>query len=156
MARLARLASLATLLLAAAALAACGDDNSERNRYIDELTSAQLRFQSTQERFEADATKSSTGRQNSRALTRFATAIAETVAALRRIDAPRQVAAEHRRFVGVFETWHDDVARFAAAIRNPTPRAFARARRRITAATDTFNRSSRDAATRIDAELERH
>ena len=154
MARLARIASLATLLFATAALVACGGDNTEKNRYIDELTGAQMRFQSTQERFEADATKSSTASQNSRALTRFAMAIADTVAALRRIDVPPQVAAEHRRFVGVFQTWHDDVRRFAAAIRNPTPRAFERARRRIAAATTTFNRSSRDAATKIDARLE--
>ena len=154
MARIARLASLATLLIATAALVACGGDNSEKNRYIDELTDAQMRFTSTQERFEADAEKSSTSRENSRALARFATAIADTVTALRGIDAPPQVEAEHRRFVGVFQTWHDDVTRFAAAIRDPTPKAFERARRRIAAATDTFNRSSREAATQIDAKLE--
>lgn len=154
MARLARIASLATLLFAATALAACGGDNTEKNRYIDQLTTAQTRFQTTQERFEADATKSSTASQNRAALTRFATAIADTVDALRRIDVPAQVAAEHRRFIGVFVTWHDDVARFAAAIRKPTPRAFERARRRIATATATFNRNSRDAATQIDAKLE--
>ncbi|MEA2193457.1 MAG: hypothetical protein QOI73_3578 [Solirubrobacteraceae bacterium] len=155
MARLARIAPLATLLLAVVALAACADDNTEKNRYIDQLSSAQTRFRTTQERFEADATKSSSAGQNRRALTRFAAAIADTVAALRRIRAPARVAAEHRRFVGVFVAWHDDVARFAAAIRKPTPRAFERARRRIAAATDTFNRASRDAATQIDAKLER-
>jgi len=154
MARLARIASLATLLLAAAALAACGGDNTEKNRYIDQLTTAQTRFQTTQERFEADATKSSTARQNRVALTRFAAAIDDTVTALRRIAAPAQVAAEHRRFVGVFVAWHDDVARFAAAIRKPTPRAFERARRRIAAATVTFKRDSRHAATQIDVKLE--
>ena len=154
MARLARIASLATLLLAAVALTACGGDNTQKNQYIDQLTGAQLRFASTQKRFEADATKSASARQNSRALTRFATAIADTVTALRRIEAPPKVAAEHRRFVSVFETWHADVARFAAAIRNPTPRAFEAARRRIDAATQTFNRSSRDAATQIETKLE--
>ena len=153
MARLARIASLATLVLAAAALVACGDDNTDRNRYVRELTAAQSKFQSNQERLEADATSSSSARQNRRALTRFEDAIAATIAALRRIDVPPEVAAEHKRFVGVFVAWHDDVARFVAAVENATPRSFERARKRIAAATVTFNESSREAATDIDDAL---
>ncbi|MEJ7796937.1 MAG: hypothetical protein WKF42_00455 [Solirubrobacteraceae bacterium] len=154
MARLARIASVATLLFAAAALAACGDDNTDKNRYVRQLTAAQTRFQTTQERLESDATQSSSASQNRRALSRFAASIADTITALREIDVPPEVVAEHRRFVGVFMAWHDDVTRFVRAIKNPTRSGFQRARRRIAAATTMFNQSSRQAATEIDAKLE--
>lgn len=153
MARLARIASVATLLIAATALAACGDDNTDKKRYLNALTTAQTRFQADQERLESDATKSSTPRASRRALDRFAGSIGDTITALRRIDVPPEVATEHRRFVGVFVTWRNDVRRFVKAIKNPTPRSFARARRRIAAATTAFNQSSREAATKIDDKL---
>ena len=154
MAWLARIATLALLLVAAGAFAACGGaDNTEENRYIRELTAAQTRFQSTQKQLESDAAKSSTPRQNRRALDRFAGAISDTIASLRRIDAPRRVVPEHRRFIGAFVTLHDDVARFLAAVRNPTPGGFERARRRIAGATATFNTRSQAAAVQIDRKL---
>ncbi|HEY1538851.1 MAG TPA: hypothetical protein VGF63_05585 [Solirubrobacteraceae bacterium] len=153
MARLALIASLATLLAVTATLAACGGDKTEDNRYIRQLTAAQTRFQANQRRLEADAKRSSTARENRRALDRFAGSISDTINALRRIDAPAKVRAEHRRFVAVFVTWHDDVSRFVAAVKSSTPSSFARARRRIAAATATFNRSSREAASDIDAKL---
>lgn len=155
MARFAWIASLATLLALTATLVACGADKTEENRYIRELTAAQSRFQSNQRRLEADAEHSSTARENRRALDRFADSIADTIATLRRIQVPAKVRAEHERFVGVFVTWHDDVKRFVAAVKSATPRSFARARRRIAAATATFNRSSREAASEIDAKLAR-
>lgn len=153
MARTARIASVATLLIAALALSACGDDNTEKNRYLDALTTAQMRFQTDQEQLEADATKSSSARANRRALDRFADAIGDTITALRRIDVPAEVTAEHRRFVGVFVSWRADVKRFVSAIENATPSSFKLARRRIAAATTTFNERSREAATKIDAKL---
>lgn len=154
MAWLARIATLALLLVAAGAFAACGSgDNTEENRYIRELTAAQTRFQTTQERLESDARKSSTPRQNRRALDRFAGAISDTIASLRRIDPPARVVPEHRRFIGVFVTLHDDVARFLAAVRNPTPGRFERARRAIAGATATFNHSAHAAAVDIDKKL---
>lgn len=151
---LARIAMLAALLVAAGAFAACGgDDNTEKNRYIRELTAAQTSFQATQKRLESDAKKSRTPRQNRRALDRFAGAISDTIASLRKIDAPTRVAPEHRRFIGVFVTLHDDVSRFLKAVRNPTPGGFERARRRIDGATATFNDRSHAAALDIDKKL---
>ncbi len=153
MARIARIASLAALLIAAVALAACGGGNADKQRYLDELTAAQMRFQTDQEQLEADATKSTSSQANRRALNSFATAIKDTIEALRSIDVPPEVAAEHRRFVGVYVTWRNDVRRFIDAIKNATPKSFERARRRIAAATTTFNERSREAATKIDAKL---
>ncbi|MGI8729058.1 MAG: hypothetical protein ACR2LK_03565 [Solirubrobacteraceae bacterium] len=153
MARIARIASLVTLLFAAVALAACGEDNTEKNRYLEALTTAQTRFQTDQKQLETDATKSSTARSSRRALDRFAEAIGDTITALRQIDVPPEVTAEHERFVGVFVTWQKDVERFTSAIKNSTPRSFKRARRRIAAATTEFNERSREAATKIDAKL---
>jgi hypothetical protein len=154
MAWLARIATLALLLVAAGAFAACGGgDNTEENRYIRELTAAQTRFQTTQERLESDARKSKTPRQNRRALDRFAGAISDTIISLRKIDAPARIVPEHRRFIGVFVTLYDDVARFLKAVRNPTPGGFERARRRIAGATATFNDRSHAAAVQIDKKL---
>lgn len=153
MARLARTAFLATLLIAAVAPAACGDDTEEKNRYVRDLTSAQTTYKRTAERIEAAATETSTPREDRRTLDRFAAAIGETIAALRRIDVPPELAAEHRRFVAVFVTWHEHIARFVAAISNPTRRGVERARRRIAVANDAFNQSLRQAGTDIDAKL---
>lgn len=153
MARLARIAFLATLLVAAATLSACGGDKQETDRYIRELTAAQTTYQTNAERIEAGATSTSTPREDRRTLDRFAAAILDTVAALRTIDVPPEVAAEHRRFVGVYVTWHADIVRFVAAIKNPTRRGIARAQRRIAVANQTFNASVRKAATDIDAKL---
>jgi hypothetical protein len=153
MARLARTAFLATLFIAVAALSACGGNDKETDRYIRELTAAQETYQRSAKRIEAGATPTSTPRQDRRTLDRFAAAIADTVAALRRIDVPPEVAAEHRRFVGVFVTWHADIVRFTAAIKNPTRRGLERAQRRIAIANQAFNTSAREAATDIDAKL---
>ena len=153
MARLARIALLATLFIAAAALAACGADNTESNRYIRELTAAQMRYQTTATRIEMDATSTSSPRQDRRTLDRFTAAISDAISALRQIDVPPEVAREHRRFVGVFVTWHDDVSRFVAAIRNPTRRGVQRAQRRIAVANQAFNESLRRAGTDIDTKL---
>ena len=153
MARLARTAFLATLLIAVAALSACGGNDKETDRYIRELTAAQTTYKTNAERIEADATATSSPREDRRTLDRFAQAVADTVAALRRIDVPPEVAAEHRRFVAVYVTWHADIARFVAAIKNPTRRGVARAQRRIAIANQAFNTSVRKAATDIDAKF---
>ncbi|MDX6679919.1 MAG: hypothetical protein QOE31_3971 [Solirubrobacteraceae bacterium] len=153
MARLARTAFLATLLIAVAALSACGGNDQDTDRYIRELTAAQETYKTTAERIEADATTTSSPRQDRRTLDRFAAAIAATIAALRRIDVPPKVVAEHRRFVAVYVTWHGDIVRFIAAIRKPTRRGVARAQRRIAVANLAFNSSVRMAATDIDAKL---
>jgi uncharacterized lipoprotein YmbA len=153
MARLARTAFLATLVLAAAALAACGGDNAEKNRYVRELEAAQITYKTSAERIEADATQTSTPAQDRRTLDRFAAAIGQTIAALRRIDVPSEVAAEHRAFVAVFVTWQRDVTRFVAAIKRPTAAGVRRAQRRIAAANLTFNAGLRKAGTDIDAAL---
>jgi hypothetical protein len=153
MARLARIAFLATLLTAATALAACGGDNSENNAYIRELTAAQTTYQTNAERIEADATPTSTPRQDRRTLARFSAAIADTIAALRAIKPPAKVTAEHKAFVDVFVAWHDDVARFTKAIAKPTRRGVQRAQRRIAVANQTFNQALRRAGTDIDAKL---
>jgi hypothetical protein len=155
MARLARSAFLATLLIAAVALAACGGDTKEKNRYIRELTAAQTTYQTTAKRIEAGATKTSTPREDRRTLDRFAAAIADTIAALRGIEVPPEVVAEHRRFVGVFVTWHDDIARFVAAIKNPTRSGVKRAEQRIAVANRLFDTRLRQAGTDIDAKLGR-
>jgi hypothetical protein len=153
MARLARIAFLATLLVTAVTLVACSGDNTEKNRYIRELTAAQTRYQTTARRIEERATPTSTPRQDRRTLDRFAAAIADTIAALQAIDPPPQVAREHDAFVGVFEAWHADVERFTTAIDNPTRRGVARAQRRIAVANQAFNQSLRRAGTDIDAKL---
>ncbi len=153
MARLARTAFLATLLIAAGALSACGGNDKETERYIDELTAAQMTYKTNAERIEAGATSTSTPFQDRRTLDHFAAAIADTVTALRKLDVPPKVAAEHRRFVGVFETWHADIVRFVAAIKNPTRRGIERAQRRIAVANQAFNTSLRQAGTDIDAKL---
>lgn len=153
MARLARTAFLATLLIAATALAACGGDNTEKNAYIRELTAAQTEYQTNAKRIEADATPTSTPRQDRRTLARFSAAIADTIVALRAITPPSEVKAEHKAFVDVFVTWHDDVARFTKAIAKPTRRGVRRAQRRIAVANQAFNQSLRQAGTDIDAKL---
>lgn len=154
MARLARIAFLATLLIAATALAGCGGDNTEKkNAYIRELTAAQTQYQTQAKRIEADATPTSTPRQDRRTLDRFSTAIAETITALRAIEPPTEVTAEHKAFVDVFVTWHDDVERFTKAIAKPTRTGVQRAQRQIAVANEAFNQSLRQAGTDIDAKL---
>ncbi len=153
MARLARIAFLATLLIAATALAGCGGDNTENNAYIRELTAAQTQYQTKAKRIEADATPTSTPRQDRRTLDRFSAAISETITALRAIDPPSEVTAEHKAFVDVFVTWHDDVERFTKAIAKPSRDGVERAQRQIAVANQTFNQSLRQAGTNIDAKL---
>jgi uncharacterized lipoprotein YmbA len=153
MARLARIAFLATLLVAALALAACGSNSKENNAYIRELTAAQTRYQTQAKRIEAGATATSTPREDRRTLDRFSSAIADTITALRAIVPPKVVAAEHKAFVDVFVTWHDDVQRFTRAIKNPSRSGVQRAQRLIAVANQTFNQSLRQAGTDIDAKL---
>jgi hypothetical protein len=149
----ARTAFLATLLIAAVALAACGGANDRKDRYIRELTAAQTTYQASAKRIEAGATQTSTPRQDRRTLDRFAVAIADTIAALRTIDVPAEAVAQHRRFVDVFVTWHEDVAHFVAAVANPTHSGIRRAEQRIAVAQLAFSRSLRKAGSDIDAAL---
>ena len=149
---MARSAILATLLIAAAALAACGND-SEADRYVAQLTAAQQSFQRTAVELGAQPTKTTSPRQDRLTLERYADAIEDTIAELRSIDEPPEVAAEHEELVDAFVTWHADIERFIAAIDKPTPRGLRRARRRIAAATVTFNESARQAGIDIDAKL---
>jgi uncharacterized lipoprotein YmbA len=153
MARLARIAFLASLLIAAMALAACGGDNTEKNAYIRELTAAQTQYQMKAKAIGAGATPTSTPRQDRLTLDRFSEAIQATITALRAIKPPSEVTTEHQAFVAVFVTWHDDVERFTKAIAKPTRRGVQRAQRRIAAANQTFNQSLRRAGTDIDAKL---
>ncbi len=153
MARLARIAFLATLLIAATALAGCGGDTKEKNAYIRELAAAQTQYQTKAKRIEADATPTSTPRQDRVTLDRFSAAIAETITALRAIQPPSEVTAEHKAFVDVFVNWHDDVERFTKAISKPTRKGVERAQRQIAVANQTFNQSLRQAGTDIDAKL---
>ncbi len=153
MARLARIAFLATLLVAALALAACGGDNTEKNAYIRELTAAQEQYQIKAKKIEEAATPTSSPSQDRRTLGRFSVAISETIAALRKIDPPEEVGAEHKAFVDVFVAWHDDVERFTKAIATPTRKGVQRAQRQIAVANQTFNQSLRQAGTNIDAKL---
>ena len=153
MARHARIALLATLLIAAVAVAGCGGDNAEKNAYIRELTAAQMQYQTNAKRIEKGATATSTPRQDRQTLDEFSAAIADTITALRAIEPPPEVAAEHKAFVDVFVTWHDDVERFTKAIKNPTRSGVQRAQRQIAIANETFNASLREAGTDIDAKL---
>jgi hypothetical protein len=153
MARLARIAFLATLLVAAVALAACGGATNSKDRYIRELTAAQTTYRATATRIEAGATQTSTPRQDRRTLDRFAAAIADTIAALRGIGVPPEAVVQHRRFVDVFVTWHDDIAHFVAAVRNPTRPGVRRAKRRIAIANLAFHRRLRKAGNDIDIAL---
>jgi hypothetical protein len=153
MARLARIALLATLLVAGTAQVGCGGDNTEKNAYIRELTAAQMRYQANAKRIEADATPTSTPGEDRRTLARFAAAIADTITALEAIDPPSEVAAEHQAFIDVFVNWHDDVERFTEAISKPTRSGVQRAQRQIAVANETFNQSLRQAGTDIDAKL---
>ena len=153
MARIARMALRATLLIAVVAVAACGGASEESNRYITKLTAAQERFQRAATKLGAEPTTSSTPRQDRQTLSRYADAIADTIVALRAIDVPSEVVAEHRRLIAAFTTWHRDIQRFIAAIEQPTSSGLARARRRIAAATVTFNESARQAGIDIDAKL---
>lgn len=153
MARLARIAFLATLLVAAAALAACAD-NTEGNAYVRQLTAAQMRYQKTAERIETRATATSSPREDRVTLDRFSTAITDTIKALRAIRPPPKVTEEHGRYVAVFVRWHNSVERLVRAIRNPTQAGIERAQRRIAVANAAFNRDLRDAGTDIDAKLE--
>jgi hypothetical protein len=149
---MARIAFLATLLIAAAALAACGN-NTDAEDYIRELTAAQMTFQRTAIELGAQPTKTSTPSQDRRTLNRYAKAIDDTIAELRTIEVPPEVSAEHRELVNAFVTWHADIERFIAAIEKPTARGLRRARRRIAAATVTFNESAKQAGLDIDAKL---
>jgi hypothetical protein len=153
MARLARIAFLATLLVAALALAACGSDNTSKNAYIRELTAAQTRYQTKAKRIEAGATATSSPRRDRRTLDRFSAAILETIVALRAIHPPDEVRTEHKAFVDVFVAWHDDVERFTKALAKPTRRGVERAQRQIAVANQAFNQSLRRAGTNIDAKL---
>jgi uncharacterized lipoprotein YmbA len=153
MARLARIAFLASLLIAALALAACGGDNTEKKAYLSELTAAQTQYKIRAERIEAVATPTSTPSEDRRTLGRFSAAIQAAIVALRAIKPPTEVVAEHKAFVDVFVTWHDDVKRFTKAIAKPTRRGVQRAQRRIAVANRTFNHSLRQAGTNIDAKL---
>jgi hypothetical protein len=153
MARLARIAFLATLLLAAGALAACGDDSTEHSRYVDQLTAAHNAYTKTDRMLNAAITPTSTPRQDRRTLDRLTAAIDVAIARLRRIDVPPEVTSEHRRYVGVFETWHGDVEDVVAAIDAPTPSGIKRADRRFAAASRRFNKSVIDAGAAIDHKL---
>ena len=149
----ARIALRATFLIAAVALAACGGGSDESNRYIRELTTAQQNFQRKAIQLGAEPTKTTTPRQDRRTLRRYAAAIADTITALRAIEVPSEVVAEHGRLVSAFATWHRDIERFIAAISKPTAAGLRRARQRIAAATVTFNARSRQAGIDIDAKL---
>ncbi len=153
MARLAWIAFLATLLLAAGALAACGDDSTEKHRYVRQLTAAQHAYTKTDRMLNAAITPTSTPQQDRRTLDRLTNAIDDAIASLRRIDVPPEVTSEHRRFVGVFETWHGDVERVVVAIDKPTPGGIKRADRRFAAASKRFNENVLEAATAIDTKL---
>ena len=154
MARIARTAFLATLLIAAVALAACGGDNTRRNRYITRAHRGAGELPAGGDEARRGADEDHDAAPGPPTLTRYADAIADTIAALRAIDVPSEVVAEHRRLVArVHDLARRHRSASSPAIEQADRSGLRRARRRIAAATVTFNESARQAGIDIDAKL---
>ncbi len=143
-------------ILAALALAACGDSgtaSSDKNAYAEKVNDAQTTFATTVTSVARGAgAKSSVSRQQ-RTLRRFETAIDGVVADLKKIDAPEEVTDEHEQLIAVLSRFGSDISQANDAMRNPTPRTIAAAQRRVQAATQSVNSRVNAAIAAINAKL---
>jgi hypothetical protein len=131
-----RVASIVTLVLAVAALGACGGGTStqEKSAYARQVNAAQSKFALTVSTA-ASESKGTQGLNRLRlTLQRFRAAIDDVVRDLRRIDAPSEVSKEHAQLISIMSGYGDEVRRAGDAMSNPTPQEAQLARQRLDSA----------------------
>lgn len=137
---------LAAVVLAAVALAGCGDGASRADAgpYVRAVNAAQGGFARTLNRLSSSITATSTPRQDRRTLRSFAGAVDGAVADLRRVEPPGRVQALHGRLVAEVASYRPPIAAARSALATQDPR-------RIVAAQGRFV----DAVTRTGARVNR-
>jgi len=152
---LARIALLATAIVLAVAVGACGgqQDSSAKNDYVKQVNAAQTRFASAAKSAGQQITRTSSASQDRRTLDRFGSTIEDLVVTLRAIKAPTDVRGEHGRLVAAMTGHRDEVARATARLRSPTTRELAEVQRQLSAATITVNADLSSATGAINAKL---
>jgi len=151
---LARIALLATAIVLAVALGACGaQDSAAKNDYVKQVNAAQTQFASAATRVKQEITKMSSARQDRRALDRFVSTIDTLVGRLRAIKVPGDVRAEHGRLVAVLADHGEEVTQITTTMRSPTTTVLEDVQRKLSAATITVNANLTSATASINSKL---
>jgi hypothetical protein len=96
---------LAALLLACAALAACGGDAEQENAYVDAVGVAQRTYVDRFDQIRTRLTATSTLDQDRQTLADFGEATERFVTTLKRVDRPGRVIDEHEQLVGALQRY---------------------------------------------------
>lgn len=108
-----RLVALALLFAAVFAVVGCGGNAEEKNAYVAEVQSAQRTFVASFDGVRSRLTPTSTLRQDRSTLTAFAADAKRFGTQLEAASPPQEVAAEHRRLVGVVRDYQRRIERAA-------------------------------------------
>jgi len=151
---LARIALLATAIVLAAALGACGtQDSAAKNDYVKQVNAAQTQFASAATRVKLQITKMSSAAHDRRALDRFVSTIDTLAGRLRAIKVPGDVRAEHGRLVAVMADHSEEVSQITETMRSPTTTVLEDVQRKLSAATITVNANLSSATASINSKL---
>jgi len=151
---LARIALLATAIVLAVALGACGaQDSAAKNDYVKQVNAAQTQFASAATRVKQEITKKSSARQDRRTLDGFVRTIDTLVGRLRAIKVPGDVRAEHGRLVAVLADHGEEVTQITTTMRSPTTTGLEDVQRKLGAATITVNANLTSATASINSKL---
>jgi hypothetical protein len=150
-----RAAAIVTLILAVAALGACGGGTGteERNAYAKQVNAAQTKFAVTVSTTADESGGARSLRRQQRTLERFHSAIEDVVRDLRNIDPPSEVSKEHAELISVMRSYGDEIGRTSEAMRDPTPRGLQLAQQRLNAARQSVNARVNAAITAINVKL---
>jgi len=135
-----RIALLATAVVLAVALGACGaEDNAAKNDYVKQVNAAQTQFAGAVTKVREGITETSSAKQDRRALDAFTTTVDELVVSLRAMKVPEEVCKEHDRLVTALAGHREEVAAITKRMRAPTTRVLDEVQRQLSAATITVN-----------------
>ena len=151
---LTRIASLATAIVLAVALGACGPkDSAAKNDYVKQVNAAQTQFASAATKVKQQITKESSPRQDRRSLAGFVSTIDALVARLGAIKVPDDVRAQHRRLVAVMAGHAKEVSQITATMGLASTAELEDVQRKLSAATITVNANLSAATDSINTKL---
>jgi hypothetical protein len=134
---------LAVLLLVVTALgaAACGTDETakQRNTYADEVNRAQSDFAQSFKSLSRRITSTTTPGQGRRTLQGFEDAVAAVVTDLRRIRAPADLQPLHERLISEISGYGRAIHRAKLAFATGAPQRILRAQSALVSATTTIS-----------------
>jgi len=145
--------ALACVALVGAVLAGCGSDSGSKNDYVDRMNQVQSRFATTFESLAGQITATSTPDADRRTLEAARQSLDQTVAQLRKVHPPQQVAKLHDQLASEVEAYGNALTAAADALGSSDADVRAKATANLSEATSRTSADVNQTITAINRKL---